>query len=218
MNHISANSHKIFFWIIMILFLSACQGTGPYQAYEGPAKASNEIATFIVPAQYNLLSIDGVKYTKTLLKDGAIVNTLPGSHQFILEYHDFWDLTGESHEKVTSKPISITFNTQAGTQYTINATQLETIEQAQAFAEKPDINIVDTTTKQTTPAKIKYNLYGRDLFTMLFGAPKPEPTTSGMENTHAPVKDNNILETLKIWWEKADENQQKDFRQWLKNH
>jgi len=218
----TANIHKSFFRLatVSVLFLSACQGTVPYQAYNGPAKSANEIATFIVPAQYNLLSIDGVKYTRALLSDGDIVNLLPGSHQLIIEYHDIWDLTGEHHEKVTSKPISITFNTQAGNQYTINAAPLETVEQAQAFAKKPSISIVNATNKKTTPAEIKYNLYGRDLFTLLFGEPKPEFTSAPAKTEVSQSENNNsdALDTLKIWWEKADENQQNEFRQWLKNN
>ena len=221
MNHsFSDYLHNKFFWLIIpILFLSACGSTGPYQAYEGPQKAADEVATFVVPAQYNLLSINAVHYQKKFLKDGATINLLPGSHQLIVEYHDIWDLTGQEHEKVTSKPMAITFTAQAGTQYSIHAAPLETVEQAQVFAKKPSISIIDIATKQTVSAKIKYNLYGQGLFTTLFGAPNPESTASsnGLEKMNTPNKDSNALEMLKVWWETADETQQGDFRQWLKN-
>ena len=187
MDHFFSNYfYNKFFWLIIpIVFLSACQGTGPYQAYEGPPKAANEVATFVVPRQYNLLSIDGAHYQKKFLEEGATINLLPGSHQLIVEYHDIWDLTGQEHEKVTSKPMAITFTAQAGTQYSIKNVLLESVEQAQAFAEKPSISIVDTTNKQAVVAKIKYNLYGQGLFTTLFGASKPEPTISPRSLTSA---------------------------------
>jgi uncharacterized protein YccT (UPF0319 family) len=268
MNHsFSMSFHKISFGLIIISILSACQATGPYQAYEGPKKTAGEVATFVVPTNYNLLSINGSNYQKKFLEEGATINLLPGSHQLIIEYHDIWDLTGQDHEKVTSKPISITFITQAGTQYSINNTLLETVEQSRAFAEKPSIKIVDTTNKQDVSAKIKYNLYGRSLFALLFGDSRQgfaqasstpsdtvpsatqiaKPTTistvpvimpavtSSTTATKEPVatpiakpkatakpdtpaRAGQALEMLKYWWETADEKQQDDFSQWLKNH
>ena len=222
MNHlISGSLHKTFFWLTIasIVFLTACQGTGPHQAYEGPEKTDSEVATFTVPGQYNLLSIDAVHYQQAMLKDGAIVKLLPGSHQFIIEYKDFWNLNGEQHEKIVSKPMAITFTAQAGIQYSINAAPLESVEQAQAFAKKPSISIVDTTNNQEVTAKIKYNLYGQGLFTTLFGASKPESTAIqySTKETDTPNKGDNALEMLKVWWKSADEKQQSDFRQWLKN-
>ena len=218
MDHFFSNYfyNKSFWLIISILFLSACGSTGPYQAYEGPAKADSEVATFIVPTNYNLLSINAVHYQKKFLKDGATINLLPGSHQLIIEYHDIWDLTGQEHEKVTSKPIAITFTAQAGTQYSIHAEPLKSVEQAQVFAKKPSISIMDMTTKQTVSAKIKYNLYGQGLFTTLFGGSQPESAQPSVATTNT-AKTGKALEMLKYWWETADESQQGDFRQWLKS-
>ena len=157
MNHSFSNYfyNKSFWLIIPILFLSACGSTGPHQAYEGPAKTDNEVATFTVPGQYNLLSIDAVHYQQTLLKDGAIIKLLPGSHQLIIEYQDIWNLTGEEHEKVTSKPIAITFTAQAGIQYSIHAAPLKSVEQAQRFAEQPSLSFMGMATKHTVSATLR---------------------------------------------------------------
>ena len=204
---------------IFILFLSACQSIPPHQAYEGTAKPDNEVGIFNISSPYNLLSIDGIKFKQLALRDGAVIKLLPGSHQFIIEYQDFWDLGGGEHEKVTSKPMAITFTAQAGAQYLLNVTQFETLEKAQAFAEKPDVSITDTTNKQTVSVETKYNLYGKGLFTTLFGTSNPEPTTSlnGAGNVNTSQNGDNALEMLKVWWKTADEKQQSDFRQWLKS-
>ena len=218
-------SHKIFFLltIISFLFLTACQNIPPHQAYEGSPKTDSEIAIFYVPGQFNLLSIDGTKFKQLALRDGAMVKLLPGSHQFIIEYYDFFDLGGGEFEKVGSKPMSITLTVEAGKQYSVNSITFENVEKAQDFADKPSINIIDTTSKEAIPAKIKYNLYGKGLFTTLFGGSQPEPSQplAPKENTKSitktPGKNGKSLEMLKHWWEMADEKQQGDFRQWLKN-
>lgn len=214
-------SYKVFILLIAIsiLLLTACKSTPIHQAYEGAPKSKSEVATFVVPANFNLLAIDGVKYSQPVLRDGATVNVLPGSHQFIIEYQDFWNIDGDNHEKVTSNPLSVTFAAKAGDQYSINTTPLETVEQARAFAEKPGISVVDTASKQSVSVEIKYNLYGGGLFSALFGPsnPKSAPHLDGSAKTKAPNNDGKALEMLKYWWETADEKQQSSFRQWLKN-
>lgn len=217
---ISIISHKSPFLLITIsiLFLSACQGIPPQQAYEGPEKAKDEIATFIIPGQFNLLSIDGVKFKQYALRDGAVVELLPGSHQLIIEYYDFFDLGGGEFEKVGSKPMAITITTEAGIHYNLDSVTFEKVEKAQKFAEKPSISITDTTNKRAVSAEVKYNLYGKGLFTTLFGGAQPEPAqhVNTAPDTKNPGKDGQALEMLKYWWETADTKQQGDFRQWLK--
>lgn len=221
MNHFSTCSHKISFLLIsiLVLFLSACQSIPPHQTYEGSAKMDSEVATFTVPGEYNLLAIDGVKFKQLALRDGAIVKLLPGSHQFIIEYYDFFDLGGGEFEKVGSKPMAITFTAEAGNHYSVNSVTFESVEKAEEFAEKPGIRITDTTNKQAVSAEIKYNLYGKGLFTTLFGGSQPEPAQyiNTAPNTKYPGNGDQALEMLKVWWESADKKQQDDFRQWLEN-
>jgi len=200
---------------IFILFLSACQSIPPHQAYEGTAKSDNEVGIFNISSPYNLLSIDGVKFKQLALRDGAVIKLLPGPHQFIIEYQDFWDLGGGEHEKITSKPMAITFAAQAGAQYLLNVTQFETLEKAQAFAENPSVSITDTTNKQAVSVEAKYNLYGQGLFTTLFRGSKSAP--ENYSATKKPSKDGRAFDMLKAWWEDADEDQRDDFRQWLKS-
>ena len=227
MNHyFSGFFHKFIFFLITmsILFLSACQSSAPRQTYEGTAKPNNEVAIFTVPDPYNLLSIDGVKFSRYALSKDAVIELLPGSHQFIIEYQNFWDLGGGEFEKVTSKPIAITFTAQAGISYILKVTEFETLEDAQKFAEKPSVSIIDTTNKQIVSATVKANLYGKGLFTTLFKGENSNPeslstasptSTAYTKNT---VKNGQAFDMLRYWWENADENQQNEFRQWLKNN
>ena len=215
-------SQKTIFWLAIItsLLLTACQNIPPYQAYEGSMKTDTEVARFTVPGEFNLLSIDGKKFKQLALRDGAVVKLLPGSHQFIIEYYEFFDLGGGEFEKVGSKPMAITFTVEAGNQYVVNSVKFEDVVKAQTYAEKPIITITNTTNKHSVPAVIKYNLYGKKLFATLFGKSNSESTPVPNETGSTQPSNKNVkaLEMLKYWWETADEKQQDDFNQWLKNH
>jgi len=159
-----------------------------------------------------------VKYSRVILQNSSTVKLLPGSHQFIIEYQDFWENQSGETERVESKPFSVTFSADAGNQYNIDSAPLKNVKRAKIYAQKPTSTIVNTINKQPVPATFKYNLYGKDLFTTIFGttdtekmpATKPETTA-----TTTPRKEGKALEMLKYWWETADDNQQADFRQWL---
>lgn len=219
---------RLFLTAIAFLFLTACLSTPVYQAYEGEAKADNEIAVFNIPAAFNLLAIDGAKYSRVSIKDGNTIKLLPGIHEYLIEYQDFWDSNGDDTEKVTSKPIAIRFTVQAGNQYTIDFGKIENVEQSQAFADKPKIAIIDLASRQTVSAEIKYNRYLVGFLGSLFGpstaAPSQPAAMSSQPAPAAPASnkpgtkhDGKALEMLKYWWETADKTQQDRFQTWLKN-
>ena len=210
---------------IALLLLTACKSMPAYQAYEGQPRTDNEVSTFSVPEKFNLLAVDGVKYSNSSIRSGAIFKVLPGVHELLIEYQDFWDLGGEEHEKVTSKPIAIRVTTQAGKQYTIDSKILEDVEHAQAFAKKPKITIIDNLSKQSVSAEIKYNRYVGSFLSSLFGPSEAVPTqlteTDGANravtsSTPSAKDEGKALEMLKYWWETANKNQQDSFQQWLK--
>jgi uncharacterized protein YccT (UPF0319 family) len=220
---------RLFLTAISFLFLTACSGTPVYQAYEGEARAESEDALFKLPAAFNLLAVDGAKYSRVSIKDGATIKVLPGVHEYLIEYQDFWESNGDDFEKVTSKPIAIRFTAEKGKQYTIDFGKIENVEQSQAFADKPKIAIIDRTNGQSVAAEIKYNRYTGSFLGSLFGpstsapsqpafAPRSQPAPAApATNKPATNRDGKALEMLKYWWETADKAQQDSFQTWLKN-
>ena len=184
-NLISLSSRQTIFWlaVISLVSLTACQSAGVYHAYEGSPRPDNETATIIVPVELEILFIDKAKYTKQFGLNEAKIKTLPGPHQFIIGYKDFWEIPGDQHERVESKPISLTVDAQAGQIYRVAFRKPTNIDEARSFAEKPKIDVIDTKTQASVPAEIKYQLYTKSFFTSLFAASTPAVTTESTQSS-----------------------------------
>lgn len=190
--------------ISIALLLTACQTMPVHHAYQGPHRPDNELATFIFPESFNLLFIDKNKYRSSLSSgDGARVKTLPGQHQFILIFKEYWDLPGDDFERVESNPISIKINAEAGLQYNLEFKKPKNIEEARAFAKNPSIAFINSVTKSQVATTINYNYYTRSFFADIFNQgnanqdnvapskPEPEPSdpapSPSVSSTPAPT-------------------------------
>lgn len=180
MNPKTTISRKITFPLIVsvILFLTACQTTPVHQAYNGPKKSDSEVASISIPESFNLLFFDKEKYHALIARDGAKIQALPGNHQIILYFKEYWDLPGDDFERVESKPISIKLNAQAGHNYNLKFNKPKNLEEARAFGKNPSIEFIDSSTGTTVSATIEYNLYTRSFFSDLFGENNTGPSDS----------------------------------------
>lgn len=153
----------------VVMTLSACQGMGVHQAYEGSPRPDNEVATIIIPEAFNILFIDRTKYGVALYSGNTNISILPGKHQLIIKYKDFWDV-GNQSERIESDPISITLDAVAGHRYQVRFATLANIEEARAFAKNPSIEIIDPSTHKNVAANIEYKVYTSSFFNTLFGS------------------------------------------------
>jgi uncharacterized protein YccT (UPF0319 family) len=177
-------TYKTFTGILLIVFvvitLSACGGMRVHQAYDGPPRPEAEVATLVIPEAFNILFIDRKKYGSALYSGNTNIAVLPGDHQFIIKYKDFWDL-GSGSERIESDPISITMDVVAGHKYQVQFAKLATIDDARAFAKNPSIQIIDPSSHEEVAANIKYKLYSSSFFDTMF---KPsDQDSSNQSNT-----------------------------------
>jgi uncharacterized protein YccT (UPF0319 family) len=154
--------------VFVAITLSACQGMSVHQAYDGAARPEAEVATIIIPEAFNILFIDRKKFGPALYSGNTNITVLPGKHQLIIKYKDFWDL-GDGSERIESDPISITMNVAAGNKYQVQFPKLANIEDARAYAKNPSIEVVDQSTHEKVAAAIEYKLYTSGFFSSLFG-------------------------------------------------
>ena len=160
--------------------LSACGGVSVHQAYEGPHRPAAEVATLVIPEAFNILFVDRKKYGPALYSGDTNIAVLPGKHQIIIKYKDFWDV-GSGSERVESDPISITINVVAGHKYQVQFAKLATIDDARAFAKNPSIKIIDPSTQEEVTTNIQYKLYSSSFFDTMF---KPsDQDSSNQSNT-----------------------------------
>lgn len=153
----------------VIMTLTACGGMKVHQAYDGPARPEKEVATLVIPQAFDILFIDRKKFGPAIYSGNTNIAVLPGKHQVIIKYKDFWD-AGSGSARIESDPISITMNVVAGHKYQVQFTKLANIEEARAFAKNPSINIMDPSTHDKVAAAIQYKLYSSSFFSTMFGS------------------------------------------------
>lgn len=227
------------FWlaIALTLLLPACQGAKIHQTYEGPAKPENEVGTLSIPESFNILFINKKKFGPTLYSGNSKIGFLPGSHHIIIYYKEFWEIPGDEHERIESKPISIKFDAEAGQHYQIKFVPPENVDEARIYVQNPSIEFVNKATNTSAANSIEYNVYTRSFFTDVFGEEDgsttesvpastvgmippttPAPTVAAPDATTSTSgtvqEDARALDMLKYWWESASETQRKAFQDW----
>ena len=197
----------------LMLGITACQGPGIHQAYSGAPRTANEIATFTIPEEFNLLYIDSERYKSSFIQDGAVLQILPGEHQFVIKYQDFWEISPDEHERIESQPFALSFTAVAGNNFGIEHKKLEEIEVARAYAKDPKLNVKNLSTNTLAPTEIKYRLKDKTYLSNFVksGFSSDNPATPGQPQQV------DVLERLKYWWQEAESQQQEIFRQWLES-
>jgi len=203
---------------VLLLGLAACQSHPTYQAYPGPVKPADEVASVFIPREFNLLNVDGESYIQPLVGNGTFVKFLPGSHKIVIKYVDFWEPNVEITERVASQPMLLVFDVKAGGSYLIQSREIKDIKAAKEFASNPEVDIIDKQSQTTVATDIKYKMEDKGMIAAFLGSlssndspdPSPENAATTEENGQEPA-----LEMLKYWWQKSDTEQQEDFMKWV---
>jgi uncharacterized protein YccT (UPF0319 family) len=201
----------------MLIALTGCQSQPTYQAYSGPAKSAGEEARVLIPRAFNLLNVDGDSYTQPLVGNGTLVKLLPGSHKIVIKYVDFWAADPDTDEKITSQPMLLAFDANAGETYKVPAPELKDIKSARQYAENPKVDILNSR-NQSVATDIKYQLKDKGLiaaFVDSLSPDKPAASPTPSSSSEDGKQTGPALEMLKYWWQKADAQQQEDFMKWV---
>ncbi|WP_455203335.1 DUF2057 domain-containing protein [Kaarinaea lacus] len=159
---------------VFLLGLMACTSVPKHQAYPGEAKPASEVATFIVPKEFQLLYVDDESYRQSFVIEGVEVTMLPGAHTLVMEYMQIWDINSESHERIKTQPFLTKFTAAAGKTYSLGFPEQKSIEDARAFANDPKVEVIDTANNKALQAEVKYNLGEEGFLAKLFGSSKSE--------------------------------------------
>lgn len=165
---------KLSLMSVFLLGLVACTSVPKHQAYPGDAKPASEVATFIVPKEFQLLYVDDESYRQSFLIEGVEVTMLPGAHDLVFEYMQIWDIDSESHERIKTQPFLIRFTAAAGKTYSLGFPEQNSIEDARAFASDPKVEVIDTANNKVLQAEVKYNLGEEGFLAKLFGSSKSD--------------------------------------------
>ncbi len=195
---------SLFLMLLTFLLLTACQGSAVYRTYSGEPRPADKVAIFTIPAEYNLLYIDGEKYSS--MSDGAVLELLPGKHQLVVEYDVFWDGTADNYDRVVSQPVMLSFKTLPGRRYRLKFKSPEDLKRARLYAKKPKLELMDLVSQQNVAVVHKYRLADKG-YVAAFVADNP----MAGENSKA-----NVTKMLEYWWQQADYEQQQFFLSWIR--
>ncbi len=218
--------------IICASLLSAgCDNQRVHELYQG----SPEQAVFVEANDTVLVShIDAEEQDTAFIGQKNRYRLAPGTHTLVVEYAALFQIDADRHEKLTSPPVKVTFDAKPGKTYRFRHAEQKTLEEAQAFAKSPTLELVTLPDNTVVDATFEKSLPSRFLPKLKFEnsesygfvseqhaeAPRSGNSTAVIAGTgvaeHAVTTD-VTLESLKSLWQKATPEQRGAFLEWSKN-
>lgn len=190
---------------VAFLLLAACQ-SGVYRAYSGEPRTAETVARLSIPAEFNLLYINGEKYTS--MKDGAELELLPGKQQLVIEYDVFWSVSGGDYLRVSSEPAMLSFTLEPGKLYGVKSLALRSVEESRLYAKKLQVELIEQGSGQAVAVTHKFKLEEKaNLAAFINDAPSPNAD-----------KQAEARKMLEYWWRQAAFNEQQAFLEWAKSN
>jgi len=210
--------------MFMALFLAACSATGPVRFYQGPPKPQDQLAIVIVPAALNVLSIDGEPVDSPSQETGTYqLELLPGHHLIAFRYELYWG-TNVSGKLVKSKEVAVDAIFNAGSIYRMHFKEPQTIDEAYDFYSHFSATL---TNDQSGQSFASYEIENLGAVLAAKGIAKGQspaaqrtvvakPGSTVTTNPADKVVNQDPVKRLKFWWLMANEQQRKQFTEWMK--
>ena len=204
--------------------LMACSATGPVRFYQGPPLTKDKLAIVSVPGPITVLSIDGQKVRSPSQETGHYELQLkPGHHLIAFRYELYWG-TNDTGMMVKSKQTGVDTVFAAGKTYEIRYKVPRNADEAYNYLTDFSATLLDRSSGQ------QLSSYEIDNLDATLAAKKinadmpasaqlantaPAPTSTAPITADSAVKE-DPLKRLKFWWLMANENERKQFSEWMK--
>jgi len=199
------------------LMAAGCSTGRVYRMYEGQPQPADKIARLMVPNAIDVYSIDGKVVYDFFLKAGkSEVQLLPGPHSIVARYDVVWNEGSETHQIVKSGLIGMTFDAQAGHLYRIAFPEPQDVASAAKFADHVKLWIEDLTSPASAPKPAGDSALSSNSTGTPSNAPATLPAFAPVAASN-PSMESLPLQNLKFWWQKADEQDRRQFRDWSTN-
>ncbi len=201
--------------LALSLFMTGCASNRVYQMYDNPPRPVDQIACLIVPNAIDAYSIDEQAVYDFLLKAGkSEIHLLPGPHSVVARYNALWNEGPQGQQAVKSRLIGMNFTAQAGHVYRIAFPEPQDLASAVKFADHVQLWIEDTqpgtpapaTTHATPPAPAA---------AIQNATTTPSSATPQSPPVAKSVAESLPLQNLMFWWQKADAQDRRQFREWI---
>ena len=218
---------------LLALVATGCAINREHKLYEGdPSQTARIVSYDTVIIKY----IDNEDMGVSFIGQKQTYDVKAGQHILLLEYSDIFDVGSDDHEKIVSRPAKVTFIAEAGKQYQVRHPAQKRLDNARAFAEKPEFWVVGLPSGDKVAAEVELSRPRNFVSKLKFettpdyefasDAVKPVsvaamPMTSG-ENTVASTPDIRAvdelsnLKMLQYSWKNASEQEKAAFLEWIK--
>ena len=226
------NIQRAYFLCFFIVILQACSVSGPVHFYPGEPLGKNETALLQVPGPISLTKIDGKEIDVPSKEDGFYeIYLLPGLHRIEFKYELYWG-DQVSGMIVKSEKVGIETPLRAGMKYKLLYPEPNDAEEAYAMATNFEANLLEIETGRKVISRTLEELNLKGVKTTLVSSksdtPQPKETSTppapaptditpppGIDADTAARED--VVRRLKFWWLMADEQERKQFEQWLQS-
>ena len=189
-------------------------------------------STLKIPDAFNLLAVNGEKYSSGLFSNGSKIILPVGTNQIVLEYDELFEIDSDDHEIVGSDPFRIVLTLENG-DFKMEYQKPKSVEEATLFSKSPQVSIINDATQRPVEVTLEQlatvsggfadffiskpvvsgNVEQKNqVIAPAYAQCQPQAMTdSSQQLTSAPV----TFEMLQCWWRNAGENEQVKFKDWL---
>jgi uncharacterized protein YccT (UPF0319 family) len=213
----------VFFSAMLVM---ACSPTGPVRFYSGPPQPKDKLAIIVVPAPITVRSIDGQEVDSPSKESGSYeVQLTPGHHLIAFRYELFWG-TNDSGTLIKSHEVGVDAEFEAGKTYAIRYKVPSSTSEAADFRTDFTATLVDQSGGQQYRSYVIRNM-DNVLAAKRIGTAaattnpataaatiRPSAASPGLSADAAEKA--NPVKRLKFWWLMANEQERKQFTQWMK--
>ena len=199
--------------VLALSLISACVSHSIQNAYQG-----EQGNTGLVTSANTLLInyVDNDEVSEGFVGQEITYRVDAGQRTLLLQYSDLFSIGSDDHEKVVSRPAKVTFEVEAGKQYKVIHEPQKNLEDARAFAEQPEFQVVNAKTKEVIESAVELSR-PRTFLTQLKSAVTPvyEFESDQVATGNNEVQSMDTLPQLKALWSQASEQEREAFQQWL---
>lgn len=212
---------KMLVLVLLALIVSGCAANRHHKLYEGDPALRAQIQSFdTVLIKY----IDDEDMGMSFIGQKQTYDIKAGQHTLLVEYSDLFQVDSDQHEKIVSRPAKVTFIAEAGKQYQLQHAPQKRLDNARAFAEKPEFWVVELGSGDRVAAEVELSR-PRSFLQGLKAMNAPEYVFVSDAATPAaaqavPAVDSTTasqphLEMLKFSWQNASASERQAFLEWI---
>lgn len=196
--------------LLGLLVVTGCSSLATrHNLYEGEAdNAAIILSSDTIQVEY----IDNRDVGVSFIGQSKEFAVLPGQHTLIMKYADFWSPTTGDDEKVTSRPVKVTFTVEANQTYQLSHQRVDTLEKSQTFAKEPVFFVKNVDTNTIVDATFEASAPKSFLPELKFeSTPEYRFASDGAAVASPP----NRLQNLQQIWSAATKEEKAAFLQWI---